>query len=85
MPHPKRYKWPMAELLDRAMQSVRPLPAATQDALARILLELAGDDKSPVTLSAVDEASFEASFREAERGEFASDDEIRAIWAKHGL
>ncbi len=75
----------MTELLDRALQSVRALPAAAQDALARILLELTGDDQSPVTLGAVDEASFEASFTEAERGEFATDDEIRAIWAKHGL
>ena len=63
-----RYIWPMTELLDRALQSVRALPAAAQDALARILLELTGDDQSPVTLGAVDEASFEASFTEAERG-----------------
>ena len=75
----------MAELLDRAVQSVRALPPATQDALARILLELAGDDRSPVTLSAAEESSFEASFTEAEQSEFATDDEIRGIWAKHGL
>ena len=75
----------MTELLDRAVQSVLALPPATQDALARILLQLAGDDQPPLQLTAEEEASFEASFAEAERGEFATDEEIRAIWAKHGL
>jgi hypothetical protein len=60
-------------------------PPATQDALARILLQLAGDEPSPRRLTADEEASLGASFAEADRGEFASDDEIKAIWAKHGL
>ena len=64
---------------------MRGLPAETQDALARILLELAEGDPSIVQLSADDEESLRASLLEAERGEFATDEEIRAIWAKHGL
>jgi hypothetical protein len=76
---------PMTELLDHAMQTVRALSPATQDAFARILLQLAGDNPSPVELTAEEEASFDTSFAEAERGDFATDDEIRAIWAKHGL
>ncbi len=75
----------MTELLDRALQTVRALPPATQDALARILLQLTGNDPSPLQLTANEEATFNASFAEADRGEFASDDEIKAIWAKHGL
>jgi hypothetical protein len=75
----------MTELLERAVQTLRGLPPETQDALARILLQLAGDDPSIVRLSADEEASFGTSFAQAERGEFATDDEIRAIWAKHGL
>jgi len=75
----------MTELLDQAFQTVRGLPPETQDALARILLQLAGDDQSALQLSAEDEASFDASFAQAERGEFATDDQIKAIWAKHGL
>jgi hypothetical protein len=38
-----------------------------------------------VRLSADEEASFEASFAQAEYREFATDDQIKAIWAKHGL
>jgi predicted transcriptional regulator len=74
----------MTELLERAVETMRGLPAETQDALARILLELAGGS-SIVRLEEDDEESLKASLSEAEQGEFASDDEIRAIWAKHGL
>jgi hypothetical protein len=75
----------MTELLERAAQTLRGLPPETQDALPRILLQLAGDDPTIVRFSADEEASFKTSFAEAERGEFTTDDEIRAIWAKHGL
>ncbi len=75
----------MTQLLEQAVQTVRGLPPETQDAIARIHLQLAGDDQSAAPLSAPEKASFGASLAEAERGEFATDDQIRAIWAKHGL
>jgi len=75
----------MTELLERAVQSLRSLPPETQDALAHILQQLVGDDPSIVTLSEDEEASFRTSFAQAERGEFATEDEIKAIWAKRGL
>jgi hypothetical protein len=36
-------------------------------------------------MSAENEMSFEESLAEAERGEFVSDETIRAFWAKHDL
>ena len=36
-------------------------------------------------MSVEDEASFDQSLAEAERGEFVSDETVRAFWAKHGL
>lgn len=36
-------------------------------------------------LTAEEAASFEESLAQAERREFATDDQVRAIWAKHGL
>ena len=75
----------MTELLERTVQSLRGLPPETQDALARILQQLVGDDLSIITLSAEEKASFQTSFAQAERGEFVTEDEIKAIWAKHGL
>ena len=75
----------MTELLERAVQTLRALRPETQDALARIVLQLAGDDPTIARVNADEEASFKISFAQAERGEFATDDQIRAIWAKHGL
>ena len=75
----------MTTLLDQAIRTVRELPPETQDALARILLQLAGEDQPVLQLSAAEEASFEESLAQADRREFATDEQVRAIWAKHNL
>lgn len=75
----------MTKLLEQAVETVRGLPAEVQDELARVLLQLAGEDQPVVQLSADDEASFEESLAQADRGEFASDEQVSAIWAKYHL
>lgn len=75
----------MTELLEQAVETVRRLPADVQDELARILLQLAGKDQPPVQLGTADEASFAESLGQAERGQFATDEQVRAIWAKYNL
>jgi predicted transcriptional regulator len=75
----------MTELLERAVETVRTLPAEAQNAVARFLLDLAGDDEAAAPLTAEEEASLDESLAQAERGEFATDEQVRAIWAKHGL
>jgi hypothetical protein len=75
----------MTKLLERAFATVRGLSPEMQDELARMLLQLAGEDQPVLGLSAEDEASFDKSLAQAERGEFATDEQVRAIWAKHGL
>ena len=64
---------------------MRGLPPEVQDELAVILLQLAGKDQSVLQLSAADEVSFERSLAQADRGEFATDEKVRTIWAKHKL
>jgi predicted transcriptional regulator len=75
----------MTKLLEQAVETVRGLPPDVQDELARLLLQLAGEDQPVVQLSAAEEASFDKSLAQADRGEFATDEQVRAIWAKHGL
>jgi hypothetical protein len=75
----------MTKLLEQAVATVRGLPDDMQDDLARMLLQLAGEDQPVVQLSAEQEASFDESIAQADRGEFATDEQVRAIWAKHGL
>jgi hypothetical protein len=75
----------MTELLRHAVETVGALPPAMQDEFARLLLQLAGEEQPVIQLTAEEEASFEESLAQAARGEFATDEEVRAVWAKHGL
>jgi predicted transcriptional regulator len=76
----------MTKLLDRALEAARNLPAAAQDDIARVVLRLAGaDDEPPVPLTPDEQAAVAASKAAAARGEFATDEQVRAVWAKHGL
>lgn len=76
----------MTKLLDQALQVARRLPPDAQDDIAQIVLQLAGgDDAPPVPLSSDERAALAVSKKAAARGEFATDEQVRAIWAKHGL
>lgn len=75
----------MTRLLKQAIETVSALPAERQDELTRVLLQLAGVEQSPYELTPEEEADIDASLAEAERAEFATDEEVRAMWAKHGL
>lgn len=76
----------MTKLLDRALQVARNLPPEEQDDIARVVLRLAGaDDEGPVPLSPEEKNAIAQSKAAAARGEFATEDEMRAVWSKHGL
>jgi hypothetical protein len=75
----------MTKLLEQAVEAVRVLPPEVQDVLARMLLQLSGADETAAQLSDEEAASFDESIAQAERGEFATDEAVCAIWAKHGL
>jgi hypothetical protein len=76
----------MTKLLDEALAAVRNLSPAEQDKIARAMLRLTGtDNEPPVALSTDERAAITASKAAAARGEFASDEQVRATWAKHGL
>lgn len=75
----------MNRLLEQAVKAVSALPDEAQDDLARIMLQLAGVDQPPYELTPEETADLDASLDEASKGEFATDEEVRAVWAKHGL
>jgi hypothetical protein len=65
---------------------VRELPPDIQDDIARIILQLAGEDESgPLALSPEERAAVAASKAAAARGEFATEEQVRAVWTKRGL
>ncbi|MDX7952776.1 hypothetical protein P7D22_16535 [Lichenihabitans sp. Uapishka_5] len=65
----------MTKLLDQAFATIRHSPPETQDAVARIILDIvAGDAAGPVPPEHL-EAVLEGE-AQADRGEFASDAEV---------
>ncbi len=79
------YTADMTRLLEEAFSTVATLPDARQDELARVMLQLAGVDQPPIQLTAEEEADLAEAEAEVERGELATPEEVRAMWAKHGL
>lgn len=75
----------MTKLLEQAIEAARRLPPDEQDEIARAIIQLSGAAIAPVPLTPDERAAIETSKAAAGRGEFASDDEVRAVWAKHGL
>jgi hypothetical protein len=73
----------MTRLLEQAVEKVRGLPDAMQDELARVLLQLAGDEQPPIQLTPAEEIDLAEALAEAERRDFASDEAMRALWAKY--
>lgn len=75
----------MTKLLDQAVEAARKLPSDVQDDIARVMLQLAGTTAEPVALSADERAAITASKAAAARGDFATDEQVQAVWAKHQL
>ena len=77
----------MSDLMEEAIEALRHVPADQRDEIARVVLQAAGIP-SPAAVYVPDPeeaAELAESEAAADRGEFATDDEVRAIWAKHGL
>jgi hypothetical protein len=76
----------MTKLLEQAIEAARQLTPGEQDDIARAIMQLAGADEAfPVSLTPDEREAIAKSKAAAARGEFATDNEVRAVWAKHGL
>ncbi len=75
----------MTKLLDEAIEALRHVPMEHQDEIARVVMQLAGKEQPVYTLTPEEDADLAESDAAAERGEFATDEQMKAIWAKHGL
>lgn len=70
----------MTRLLDQALEAARNLPPDEQDSIARVVLRLTGaDDEPPAPLTPEEHAAVTGSKTAAARGEFATDEEVRAV------
>ena len=72
----------MTKLLEHAVDSVRALPPEVQDELARLLLQVAGEEQPVILLTSEERADLAEADAEIARGEFATDEQMRSILAK---
>jgi predicted transcriptional regulator len=75
----------MSKLLDDAIMKVRELPEADQDEAAEMLLAVASRRGEPVRLDDETRAAVQEGREQARRGEFASDEEMAALFKRHGV
>lgn len=75
----------MTKLLDKAIEIARTLPDETQDAMALALLAMTDESAEPDELDDEARAAIRQGLAEAERGEFASPEEIEALWRRFGV
>jgi hypothetical protein len=74
----------MTKLLDQAIEVARRLSPDDQDDIARAIMQLAGtEEPPPVKLSPAESDAIGTSRAAAARGEFASEEEVHAVWAKY--
>ena len=75
----------MTKLLDEAVRKLSQLPKGRQDEFARMLIDVAASDLSPYQLTDEQREQVEQAMAQADRGEFASDAEVAAMWKRFGL
>lgn len=76
----------MTKLMDEAIESLRcDVPLEYQDEIARAVMQLTGKGQPVYRLTLDDKADLDEADAEIERGELATDADVRAMWAKHGL
>ena len=72
----------MTELLKQALAATDKLPPELQDELARFILSFAAGEQEVYELSEEELSWLEPSLAEADRGEFATEKEVAALWTK---
>jgi len=75
----------ISKRLEKALAAVKDWPPDRQEAAAEVLEHMDRLAMTPYQLSDQERADLEEALAEARRGEFASDAEVAAMFARHGL
>jgi hypothetical protein len=75
----------MTKLLEHAVDGVRSLPPEVQDELARLLLQVAGEEQPQIQLAHAERVDLVEADAEITRSEFATDEQMRSILAKRTM
>lgn len=74
----------MTKLLEKAIESARALPDEEQDALALAIISMTEAGLSVPDLDDETRAAIREGLAQAQRGQFASDEEMRTLWQRFG-
>lgn len=72
----------MTKLLEHGIKAVEALPPDRQDVAGRLLLEFARQATPEYTLTPEQLEDVRLALEEMDRGEFATDEEIEAVWRR---
>jgi hypothetical protein len=72
----------MTKLFEKALHAAQRLPAADQDEIAQLILSWMGDEGEPEEINAADLPGVLEGLAQAGRGEFASDEEVEAVFRR---
>jgi len=75
----------MTKLLEKAIDKVRELPEDEQEAVAAVMLQMAGGDAPIVELDDETRAAIREGVAQAERGEFVPDEVVARSNKRRGL
>jgi len=75
----------MSKLLEAGIDAIRELPDENQDFAGELLLAIAGRKGARLRLTADQIDKIKIGLAQAERRQFATDDEMRETWKKFGL
>jgi len=75
----------MTKLLEKAIERARELSEDEQDSLALAILAIAEDPSAHQPLDDETRAAIRRGLKEAERGDFATEEEVAALWRRYGL
>ena len=75
----------MTDLLEEAIRAARELSRDEQDEVALLVLALAEKAKGSYRFAPGEWESLQPSLEQARRGEFASQEDVEALWRKYGL
>ncbi|MFZ1102132.1 MAG: hypothetical protein WAN86_04670 [Hyphomicrobiaceae bacterium] len=75
----------LSKRLETVLEAVKGWPRERQDAAAEVLEHMHRLATTAYKLSDAERADLEEALAEARRGEFATDAEVAAMFARHGL
>lgn len=71
------------EQIEEILNRVRTWPADRQEVAANILLGMEASDIEPLDMTPEEVADLEDALAEADRGEFATEEEVRTVFKRY--